>query len=79
MRGIEEGEGLELALDLRRALALFLLVESRAKLDSAEGVELHDDLDSIEAELRSYLYNRLSIEEMEKPEELYRSLLRRKS
>lgn len=64
-----------LSLDLRRALALFLLLESRS--DEAGAASL--PLEELEEELRSYLYNRLSIEEMEHPDELYASLSKGKS
>lgn len=64
-----------LSLDLRRALALFLLLESRPDAGGADSLPLEE----LEEELRSYLYNRLSIEEMEHPDELYASLSKGKS
>jgi hypothetical protein len=68
-------DDLTLSLDLMRALALFLLLESRPDAPGNSS----EPLDEVEEELRSYLYNRLSIEEMEHPDELYARLLKRKS
>lgn len=68
-------DDLTLSLDLKRALALFLLLESRPDAPGNSS----EPLDEVEEELRSYLYNRLSIEEMERPDELYARLLKRKS
>jgi hypothetical protein len=68
-------DDLTLSLDLKRALALFLLLESRPD----EPSETSEPLDEVDEELRSYLYNRLSIEEMEHPDELYARLTKRKS
>jgi hypothetical protein len=64
-----------LSLDLRKALALFLLLESRSDEPGAASLPL----EGLEEELRSYLYNRLSIEEMERPDELYARLSKGKS
>jgi hypothetical protein len=56
-----------LSLDLVGALALFNLVDKR-------GSSAPPELDQIEAELRSYLYECLSIDEMEDPQGLYLKL-----
>ena len=53
-----------LSLDLQGALALFLLVEKRP-------ADANGDLEAIEEALRDYLYERLSIAEMEEPDRLY--------
>lgn len=55
-------------LDLRGALALFLLLDRRGSGTNA-------DLDALDRSVRSYLYERLSIAEMEDPEALYRTML----
>lgn len=53
-----------LSVDMLGALALFNYLEER-------GAKASPELDHIEAELRSYLYERLSIDEMEDPQGLY--------
>lgn len=53
-----------LSLDLQGALALFLLVERRP-------ADSNRDLEALERALRDYLYERLSIAEMEDPDSLY--------
>lgn len=53
-----------LKLDLKGALALFLLVEGQAR-------DANADIDALERALREYLYERLSIAEMEEPGRLY--------
>ena len=57
-----------ISLDLQGALALFLLVDRR-------GDRTNPDLDSLDRSLRDYLYERLSIAEMEEPEVLYARML----
>lgn len=52
-----------LTLDLKGALALFLLVE--------ESGDPNADIASLDRALREYLYERLSIAEMEEPGQLY--------
>jgi hypothetical protein len=58
---------LALELDLQAALALFLCLRDRR----GEG---NPDLEAIEASVRAYLYDRLSIAEMEEPVLLYDKL-----
>jgi len=76
-------EKLNLSLDLRRALALFILLDSSHAGPEAgspapdRAGPARDDLDLMEEEIRNYLYNNLSISDMEKPEEFYLSLLKR--
>jgi len=60
-----------LSLDLQGALALFLLVERRP-------VAANRDLEALEQELRNYLYERLSIAEMEEPDKLYERMRSRR-
>jgi hypothetical protein len=55
---------LSLELDLQSALALFLSLRERKAASNG-------DLDAIEESLRDYLYERLSIAEMEEPLLLY--------
>ena len=60
-----------LSLDLQGALALFLLVERRPSGSNR-------DLEAIEQALRDYLYERLSIAEMEEPDTLYERMRSRR-
>jgi len=60
-----------LSLDLQGALALFLLVERRP-------ADANGDLEAIERALRDYLYERLSIAEMEEPGKLYERMRARR-
>lgn len=56
-------EGFEASMELREALELYLFFESC-------GADLPPSAVSLRDKLRQYLYERLSIEEMEKPEAL---------
>jgi len=60
-----------LSLDLQGALALFLLVERRPS-------GANRDLEELERALRDYLYERLSIAEMEEPDKLYERMRSRR-
>ena len=60
-----------LSLDLQGALALFLIVERRPQ-------DANRDLEAIEEALRDYLYERLSIAEMEEPDSLYERMRSRR-
>jgi hypothetical protein len=60
-----------LSLDLQGALALFLLVERRPS-------GANRDLEELEQALRDYLYERLSIAEMEEPDSLYERMRSRR-
>ena len=60
-------EPFRLELDFRRALSLYVYLQ-------ASETELPDAVSAFFAELRAYLYERLSIEEMERPEELLKRM-----
>ncbi len=71
-------------IDLRGALALFLLLDlrrsalpDRRRSEREALVGEAPELDALEAELRAFLYERLSIDEMEDPEALYVALAHR--
>ncbi|HRY56038.1 MAG TPA: hypothetical protein P5133_13230 [Spirochaetia bacterium] len=60
-------EAFSLDLDLRSALGLYLFLEAKEE-------ELTESPASLLASLKAYLYERLSIEEMERPRDLLASL-----
>ncbi len=56
-----------------------MLLESTNDADRQEQAGIaRDDLNQLDELVRNYLYNNLSIADMEKPEKLYLSLLKRK-
>lgn len=62
------------SLGLKASLALFLLLDGRSGGIAGASPEL----DRLEAELRAYLYDKLSIADMENPGKTYSALAGRK-
>jgi hypothetical protein len=56
-----------LSLDLTSALALFLVLQEK-------DASAFSEVQAIDESLRAFLYDQLSIEEMEQPEKLYSRL-----